>query len=301
MLHSITVTNPQGESLKMVLTDPEASGLAIFNIDGLGPSRANINSSELATMDGSIVSSARATQRNIVLTLAMFPVPSVEDARQRTYKYFPLKKAVTLQIETDNRFVETVGYVESNEPAIFSKQEQTIVSILCPDPSFYEVAMREMPFLAVQPMFEFPFENNSLTENLIEFGEILLDTRAILTYEGDADTGVLIDIHAIGEATNITLYNTNTREAMRIDTAKIKTITGKAFGKGDDILISTVKGEKYVRLLRDGVYTNIIAAMNKDADWLQLTNGQNVFSFTADTGEKNLVVTFNYRNAYGGV
>ena len=56
-----------------------------------------------------------------------------------------------------------------------------------------------------------------------------------------------------------------------------------------------------MRLLRNGAYTNIIAALNKDADWFQLSNGRNEFSFTAETGEKNLVATFNYRNAYGGV
>ncbi len=52
--------------------------------------------------------------------------------------------------------------------------------------------------LGVQPAFEFPFENNSLTENLLEFGEIRLDTRAELNYEGDADTGVVINIHFNG-------------------------------------------------------------------------------------------------------
>lgn len=301
MIQSVTVTNPKRDSLKLVLRDPESSGLIIQEISGLGPSKANINSTELATMDGSIFASARATERNIVLTLILLPIPSIESVRQKTYSFFPIKKAVTLLVETDNRLVETTGYVESNEPNIFSQQESTQISIICPDPHFYEAATNEMAFVGVQPVFEFPFENNSLTENLLEFGEIRLDTRAELNYEGDADTGVLINIHFNGAATGITLYNTVTREAMEIDTDKVATIAGKALMQGDDILISTVKGNKYMRLLRNGAYTNIIAALNKDADWFQLSNGRNEFSFTAKTGEKNLVVTFNYRNAYGGV
>lgn len=301
MIKSLTVTIPQGESLRLDLVNPESSGLIVYEIEGLGPSKANINSTELATMDGSIFASARATERNILINLYMLPIPSVEEARQRTYKFFPVKKPVTLLVETDNRVVETIGYVESNEPVIFSKQENTQISIVCPDPYFYEAATNEMAFVGVQPAFEFPFENNSLTENMLEFGEIRLDTRANLDYEGDADTGVVINIHVSGEASGITLYNTVTRESMKIDTDKIATITGKALMQGDDIIISTLKGNKYMKLLRNGVYSNIIAALNKDADWFQITNGRNVFSFTAVVGEKNLIVTFNYRNAYGGV
>lgn len=301
MIQSVTVTNPKGNSLKLVLRDPESSGLIIQEISGLGPSKANINSTELATMDGSIFASARATERNIVLTLILLHIPDIETVRQKTYAFFPIKKAVTLLVETDNRLVETIGYVESNEPEIFSQQETTQISIICPDPHFYEAATNEMAFVGVQPVFEFPFENNSLTEPLLEFGEIRLDTRAELVYEGDADTGVIINIHFNGAATGITLYNTVTRESMAIDTAKVATIAGQALAQGDDIIISTIKGEKYMRLLRNGAYTNIIAALNKDADWFQLTNGLNEFSFTADTGENNLVITFSYRNAYGGV
>lgn len=301
MIQSVTVINPKGNSLKLVLRDPESSGLIIQEISGLGPSKANINSTELATMDGSIFASARATERNIVLTLILLPIPDIETVRQKTYAFFPIKKAVTLLVETDNRLVETIGYVESNEPEIFSQQETTQISIICPDPHFYEAATNEMAFVGVQPVFEFPFENDSLTEPLLEFGEIRLDTRAELVYEGDADTGVIINIHFNGSATGITLYNTVTRESMVIDTAKVATIAGQALTQGDDIIISTIKGEKYMRLLRNGAYTNIIAALNKDADWFQLTNGRNEFSFTADTGENNLVITFSYRNAYGGV
>ena len=90
---------------------------------------------------------------------------------------------------------------------------------------------------------------------------------------------------------------------MAIDTDKIAAITGIAFAPGDDIIISTIKGDKYVRLLRNGFYINIISALAKDADWLQITPGDNIFDFTTDSAETktNLMVTFSYRKAYGGV
>lgn len=301
MIRSVTVINHLGDSLKMRLSAPQDTGLNIVNIEGLGPSRATINSTELATIDGALFSSSRSTSRNIVIAVKLMFSPTVEASRLKTYKYFPVKQRITLLIETDQRLAEVSGYVESNEPVIFSKEEYTQISIVCPDPYFYEESTAETVFLGVQPMFEFPFSNDSLTENELQFGDIRLDTRAVLNYQGDVETGILITVHAIGSASGVTLYNTITRESIMIDTDKIQKITGEAFGTGDDIVISTIKGNKYAQLLRRGVYTNIISAINKDADWFQLSNGGNEFAFSATTGENKLVVTFSYRNAYGGI
>lgn len=302
MIKSVKVTNHNNESLTMELYHPERSGLNVINIDGLGPPKANINSSEVATMDGGIFTSARMTQRNIVLTLGMMFNPIVEDSRLLTYKYFPIKKNVHLEIETDRRNSECDGYVESNTPVIFSQNEQTQVSIICPDPFFYEKGMEEVAFAGVHPLFEFPFSNESLSENLIEFGDIRDDNRAIIDYKGDVDTGVFIVVHVMtGTAENLTIWNVGTRERIKIDTAKIQQLTGIVFAQGDDIEISTKVGEKYIRLLHDGKYYNIISCINKDADWFQITAGYNTFTFIADYGTNNLKVTFHYRNAYGGI
>lgn len=301
MIKAITVTNHNNESLTIDLYHPELSGINIKNIEGLGPTNASINSTEVATIDGGIFTSARQEQRNIVITAGMMPVPLIEDSRLKMYKFFPVKKLIHLEFETDRRHVETDGYVESNVPDIFSQDETAQISIICPDPFFYGLGIEEQAFSGVQPRFEFPFSNESLTEPLLEFGEIRLDTRTVLQYSGDSDTGVLITIHAYNTASGITIWNNDTREHISIDTAKIESLTGYKFGQGDDILISTVKGSKYVQYLHNGKYMNIISAINKDADWFQLTNGDNVFTFTASQGENELLVTFRYRNAYGGI
>lgn len=301
MIRAITVTNHNRESLTLDLFNPEKNGLVITNIDGLGPAKATIGMNEIATIDGGLFTSSRQEARNIVFNFQLLFAPTVEDSRQRIYKYFPIKKLITLIFRTDNRVVETEGYVESSTPSIFSKEEEVQVSIICPDPNFYGIGDDSTVFSGVQPNFEFPFSNESLKDNLIEFGHIMLDTRATLWYEGDSDTGVLITIHALNTADNVTIWNNDTYEHISIDTARVAQIAGTNFGKGDDIIISTTKGRKYVRLLHNGQYFNIVSAINKDADWFQLTNGANVFTFTAETGENNLLVTFAYRKAYGGI
>lgn len=302
MIKSIKVTNPKGESLVLDLFHPEKSGLIVRSISGLGPPKANINSTDLATADGALYSSARASTRNIVFNLQFMFAPTIEDSRQLTYKYFPLKKLVKIEVETDNRSLETSGYVESNQPDIFSKEETTQISILCLNPFFYDPDPSVTQFATVTPTFEFPFSNESTTENLIEFGTINLDTRSTIDYVGDIDTGVLITIHALGSVSGyLTIYNVETQEKMVVDLAKIKTLIGKDYGSGDDIIISTVSGDKYVQVLHDGKYTNAIAAIEKLADWFQVSVGRNIFNFTVTKGIENLVMSFSYRNAYGGI
>lgn len=307
MIYSIVVTNYLGDRIKLELGKPDVSGFLIKSITGLGPAKANVNTTEVSTNDGSLFNSARLSQRNIVLDMVFINTvygESIEDLRQKSYKYFPLKKSVELTIETDNRYVKTTGYVESNEPNIFSSQEGTQISIICPDPYFYsagEDGNNVTNFYSIDPMFEFPFSNESLDEPLLVFGEIQIKTEGVITYHGDSEIGVMIYIHAIGPATNINIYNTETREVMRINTEKISSLTGKGIVASDDIVINTAKGEKSITLIREGVSYNILNCLDKNTDWFMLAKGDNIFAFTADSGVTNLQFRVENKVTYEGV
>ncbi len=307
MIYSIVVTNYLGDRIKLELRKPDVSGFLIKSITGLGPAKANVNTTEVSTNDGSLFNSARLSQRNIVLDMVFINTvygKSIEDLRQKSYKYFPLKKSVELTIETDNRYVKTTGYVESNEPNIFSSQEGTQISIICPDPYFYsagEDGNNVTNFYSIDPMFEFPFSNESLDEPLLVFGEIQIKTEGVITYHGDSEIGVMIYIHAIGPATNINIYNTETREVMRINTEKISSLTGKGIVASDDIVINTAKGEKSITLIREGVSYNILNCLDKNTDWFMLAKGDNIFAFTADSGVTNLQFRVENKVIYEGV
>lgn len=301
MIRSVTVTNHMDESITFELGSPEKSGFLIQSISGIGSSKATINATEVATFDGSIYNSSRISPRNIVIKALFLWNPTIEDARQMSYKYFPQKKKIHLVFTTDNRICETDGYVESNEPDIFSKQEGTSISIICPDPYLYSIEKTNTVFSGIEPLFEFPFLNESLADNLIEMSRIKSDTVSTIVYSGDADAGMVMTIRALGDVTNIIVYNIDTRESMTINTAGITTITGKALGAGDDIIISTIKGSKYVKLLRGGVYYNILNCLDKSSDWLQLTAGSNVFAYTAATGVDNLEFAISSPTLFAGV
>jgi len=301
MIKSVTVTNYLGESIKLELGFPEKSGFLIQSITGLGPPKADIHKTEVATNDGSLYNSARVNSRNIVLSLKLMYQPSVEAMRQMSYKYFPLKKRVVLLVETDNRNCYTSGYVESNEPDIFSNNETTQISIICPDPYFYSSDKGVAVFYSIDPIFEFEFSNESLIENEIEFSNIISNTEQTIYYQGDSEVGIVIIINAFGPAENIAIFNTDTNEVMRIDTSKLAALTGSGIIAGDEIRLSTVKGDKFLTLLRNGIYINILNCLDKNADWLLLSKGDNIFAYTADSGDTNLGFRIEYQLVYEGV
>ncbi|MDD3229764.1 MAG: phage tail family protein, partial [Oscillospiraceae bacterium] len=138
-------------------------------------------------------------------------------------------------------------------------------------------------------------------ENHIEFGEILVDQNQTIYYEGDADVGILIVMHAIGEVSNVTIHNTQTHESMKFDTDRLIALTGSGLDAGDTVFIYTVKGDKYVSLLRDGEYINALNCLDKHADWLQLTKGDNVFAYEAESGFNNLEFRIENLKVYEGV
>ena len=304
MIKSVTITNHLDESIKLDLFNPEESGFIIKSIEGLGPVKANINFKELATNDGSIDNSARLSSRNIVMSLQFMESPTIEETRLKSYKYFPIKRNIKFLIETDSRICETIGRVETNVPTIFSNAEGCQISILCPNPYFYsagENGTNQTIFYGTEPLFEFPFSNESLTEDLIEFGSIENRTEGTIYYDGDAEIGITIQIHAVGEAEGLVIYNTKTREIMRINDDKLKSLMGSGIQAGDEITITTSRGEKGIYMLRSGVTTNILNSLEKPIKWFQLSKGDNTFAYTASAGLTNLQFRIENKVIYEGV
>ena len=174
MIKSVTVVNHLGESLKLDLASPEKSGFIVKSIEGLGPVKATVNTTKMSTTDGALYNSARVDERNIVLRLEFMWKETVEEVRHISYKYFPIKKQITLIVETEKRKCAINGYVESNEPDIFNKQSGCQISIICPYPYFYDAnGKQETVFSGIAPSFEFEFPTyTSLESGIAEIVKI---------------------------------------------------------------------------------------------------------------------------------
>ena len=309
MIKSLTVENYTGDEITINLNDQDPShGLFIKSMTGLGPPKGTINASDYASLDGALFNSARVEKRNIVLEFFLQKTTgcdSVETARQNTYKYFPVKGRVRLMFETDNRLCEIYGYVESNEPEIFSQLESNQISIICPDPWFYRVGVNDPQvtnFSTIVSQFEFPFENNSLDERMIEFSSYETTKEKVLYYAGTVETGMIATVHIYDSVGNITFYNFRTKEWMLIRNEKIYALTGSYLKDKDEVVISTMPNDQYCHLVRDGSTINIINAVDRDSDWILLKPGDNAMAFTTDNEtDENLDFTIENRVLYEGI
>lgn len=295
MIRTIHVTNSSGEKLSLELSSPEESGLAVLSVDGLGPSESNINLTEMLTIPGGLFNSSRILSRNILFSLRFLEKPSIEATRLMSYRFFPITEKITIEVVTDTRTGVIDGYVERNDVKMFSDKSGTVISVICPDPFFKGNQVQETTFAGTEKIFEFPFSNESLTVKLLEMGTVFNNETALLNYQGETKTGILIRLHFLDEVINLSLYNSRTRELMRIDSAKLSVILGSPIQAGDDILINTIRGQKSITLTRSGISYNIINALGISTDWIGILPGDNIIGYTADVGgSKVQMIIENY-------
>lgn len=137
---------------------------------------------------------------------------------------------------------------------------------------------------------------------MIVFSELSDSSVRTITYYGELPTGMIITIQINGEVSGkFSLLKISTQEKLTIDLSKIESILGSSLETGDLIIISTMKRLKYVRHLRNGVYTNVLNILDKSSNWLQLDVGNNDFSFSVETGVDNLSIELSNNIAYEGI
>lgn len=201
----------------------------VKDVDGLDPVKAQLSTSETATLDGVYIQNTRAAARNIVMTLGFNPNlvvgESAASLRRELYFQFPPKGRCTLRFHSDDfETVKISGTVESMEAKLFSRDPQIMISIMCPDPYFSALT--------------------SLTHSAV-------NTFAYLDLPGlgSAPTGFVFKTDPLKEAIDaVVLENGLDR---KID------IVGP-FITNDIVTVSTVPGSKYARRTRTGSTVSIL-------------------------------------------
>ena len=303
MIYKVIVTNDRNESITLDLFDPFSSGFVVRSIDGLGPVDADLNFAESAPVDGGSFNGARQGTRNIVFDLVFLDTNvSIERVRHLSYKYWPVKRKVKIRVETDERTLETDGYVEKNEPAIWADDfEGCQISVLCESPYFTNPKEMTNKLSDVVDSFHFPFASEEDPGELT-FGYLNVNRDVIVKNQGDVSTGVIFELRAYGSVTNPVIYNYLTREWFGLTFTMIE---------GDIIRINTQRGNKTVTLTREGVTYNIINYMTSSVEgsassltWLQLDVGDQAFVLYFEEWETDpslLDLIIKHKDQYLGV
>ena len=150
-MYSFKVKNSSGSILNLTGN----KNYTVYKIEGLTPPQATIKSSVKTTTDGGCINSTRRENRKIVIYMNI--EWDIEKNRINLYKYFPVKKTVTLYFSNNSRNVAIKGAVELIECDLFSNRQTAQISIICPKPYFEDVNYLITNFSDITSLFEFPF------------------------------------------------------------------------------------------------------------------------------------------------
>lgn len=254
----------------------------IRNIDGLGPVKADINTTQYGSGDGGFYTGGSINVRNIVMTLGFMPdyiEHTVASLRQVVYGYFMSKQPVTLRLfRDDGPTVEINGYTESAEPNLFSKDPEMEISVICPLPDFIAVAPSVVTGTAQPDPVESEF---TLVGNVDTSGRVVLtpiEDDPSPTYDGD-----------------ITLEHKTLAPG-----ASIFKVTGSV-AEGLDLIIDSARGAKVAENVIGVEHINLLNSMTVDSKWLALRPGTNKFRVLLDPSAGDKAWTLTYYERFGGL
>lgn len=285
-MYDASIENSRGYTLQ--LTGNE-SNYQIVNIEGLNPPNAKVNVTPIAGMDGAKFNSAKLETRELVITIKING--NAEANRINLYNYFPTKEEVTFYYSNSSRDVFIKGYVNSCEVNPFSQSEEMQISIICPNPYFKAIDEVITDISNITALFEFPFSINQ--GEPIPFSSYEAN-KVTNVYNPAAKTGVIIQIDVLDAIEDIMIRNTETGETFELN---------YEFEAGDRITINTNSGEKSVKLLREGVTSNIFGALVSGSVFLQLESGDNFLGYQIDGGDNDqyVYIIFSFYSVYRGV
>jgi phage-related protein len=284
-MYTLTVENTKGEQLRLTQNE---SIYQIASIDGLTPSKANINTTTIAGMNGARFKSSYIQARNVVITVAV--QGEVEKNRLHLYNFFGTGQWCKLYYSNSSRDVYCEGYCETVDGSLFVMSQRIQISILCPDPYFRSLTEIVSDISKEFANFEFPF---SIDEEGKEFSIIDEHREADVYNPGEIACGVIIRMYAEADGIeNPIIRNVLTGEYLGVEVT---------LDQGDVLEINTNKGQKKITKYIDAVPQNEINGLMNGSTWFQLEPGLNRFYYEADSLDLFLKIEFLHNILYEGV
>jgi hypothetical protein len=260
----------------------------IRDITGLGPVKADINTTPFGSASGAFYTGGNVGQRNIVLTLGLNPdwvEHTVAELRQKVYGYFMSNQPVRLRFfRDDGPTVEIEGYTEGNEPEIFSKDPELQISVICPMPDFVAVSQSIVAGVASEDPGTIDF---TLVGNVDTTGRLVVTTT---TTEEPPVTDPDPDYDG-----TFTLEHSTLAPGV-----KIFKVTGST-AEGLILVIDSARGAKVAENIVGAEHINLLNSMTTDSEWLALKPGTNKVRVILDEGAPDKAWTLTYFERFGGL
>ena len=285
----IRCTNEDGFFLDF--TERGFGPFLLTDADGLYESKNTVYVSENSMIDGATYQGSVAKYRDIELTLT--DIGDYVANRNALNRLFKEKSKGTLIFwEGDASPRKIDYYVEKFNSSGEDPFREHEISLICPDPFFYDIDASTEAMASWVSAFTFPFSSTSAG---FVFG--YQSNERIKTIQNDIaedNIGVTITITCMGNVTNPSITHIETGDRISIGHS------GKPFEivTGDIVTITTATGNKHVTLTHDGQTSEVNHYLTEDSIFVQLMRGSNSFGFNADSGLNNMSISIAYTFKY---
>lgn len=288
-MRTITCINT-AENIKGVFGEEEFSPFLLEDASGIYEQSAQVNITENTLTDGATYQSSVLQSRNIVLSLRDLNDHLAN--RQFLLSLFPPKSKGTLIFRDGDEERQTDYYVEKlTSDGIYSARSYQI-SLICPDPYFYDLEDYSVTLAAFVPNFTFTHEFLSVKE---ELGYRQINRLQDIKDEiGSDNIGITITIEASGAVENPEVTRVESNEHIQVGTESMPL----DMVAGDKVIITTSDNNKKIFLEHNRVQTNISQYLSEDSTFIQLHRGDNTIGYSAASGIDSMVITITYRIRY---
>lgn len=293
-VRTITCTNQS--NISVTFGEKKDSPFIVEDADGLYSMNVDLSISDNAMMDGGTYQSGWLKTRNIVLTLRDRGADDHIDNRQLLFSLFPQREKGTLIIAdtegpiTVRRMIDY--YVESVISDGTNYSRMYSVSLICPDPYFYDVAVSNVQMAAWISAFQFQHQFAAAGEEIGYRSKT--KSQDIENNVGSDAVGMTITILASGQVKNPSIARAESGERIKIGTDS-KAFTMEA---GDILTITTGVNNKHVYLTHEGVKTEVNQYLSADSKFITLHHGHNTIGYDADGGVDFISAEISYRMRY---
>lgn len=259
----------------------------VIEFEGFNPPPASLYTSKSPNRKGSKKNGSTLDVRPLLIRIKLHG--DIEANRNALYEWTDTETELKIYYRNGVKNVYCEGTVTDCDVPLCTDNEVMTVAITCTDPFLKDLQEIATEISNILKQFTFPF---AIDANGIPFSTIREDNRTNI-FNAGAETGVLIRIKALGEVSNIILYDGN--DATRVFAINL------TLQENEIVEIDTERSPRLVKLIRtDGTVENILKYVGHNPTWFQLKKGNNLFGFTA-SNVANVEVTFSFTNKYLGV
>lgn len=250
MLNRVDVLNRRGMTLSLPMME-NTSGYQIADIEGLDPVKANLVSTSYAGQNGEQYQGSTRAARDLKFIIDLQPHGSDNyfSLRKNLYTYFMPQSEVGMRFFLDSGlYVDLKGVVETHSSPQFAKDPVVQIGVRCFQPDFLDPRVVILEGLTVDDSENTPIE-----------------------YPGNLEASTIFRLFLNRPETDFAIYNTPEDGIVRQ-----LNFSGTLLS-GDELIISSVKNQKGIKLIRSGIESSYLRGRTPQSAWIELFEGINQF------------------------